>query len=74
MPPVKGIQDQIEVRINNLLLNSADVQEGWLVFPNVPAEYFALGNNLIGVRVQPHREDIHEELLIEKLEVHVRYR
>lgn len=73
-PPAKGIQDQIEVRINNLLLNSAELQQGWLVFANVPAEYFALGNNLIGVRVQPYREEIHEKLLIEKLEVHVRYR
>jgi len=69
----KGIESLIEVRVNNLLLDSPRIEEGWLVFPVDPPQ-LALGENLIGVRNVKPRPESSTSIIIEKLEVHVDYR
>ena len=73
IPPAKGIADQIELRLNNARLGRPVVDEGWLVFTAQPNQ-FAVGNNLVGLRVTERSSDARDEILIEKLEVHVKYR
>ena len=65
-------EDLIEVRVNNLLLGPARVEESWLVFPADPRQ-LAVGDNLVGVRVAQRPPDVREEIMIEKVELHVRY-
>ena len=77
-PPPKlytpiGIEKLVEVRINNLLLDEARMEGGWLVFP-VKARQLAVGENLVGVRIVTPRPDEGEPISIEKLELHVDYR
>ena len=82
IPAAKGIEDQIEVRVNNILLGTPMVEEGWLVFAVQP-KFLAVADNLVGVRVTgggrgipaPIRPaDAQHQILIEKLEVHIEYR
>lgn len=73
IPPAKGIKDRLELRLNNALLNRPCVDEGWLIFTANPNQ-FAVGNNLIGLRVTERVSDASAEISIEKLEVHVNYR
>jgi len=73
-PPVKGIEAQVEVRINNILLDKPIVEEGWLVFRHVGPEILALGENLLGLRVMDRAADVAGELLVEKIELDVTYR
>ena len=73
LPPAKGIEEQVELRVNNILLPCSAVEAGWLVFPAQPNQ-FAVGKNLIGVRVVKRPPDVEDEISIEKLEVHVKYR
>ena len=81
-PAAKGIEDQIEVRVNNILLETPKIEEGWLVFAVQP-KFLAVGDNLVGVRVSgsgkgipaPMRStEVQHQILIEKLEVHLKYR
>ena len=71
-PPQQGIENQVEVRVNNLLLPTPEVRAGWLVFP-VAADMCAGGENLVGVRVMG-RDVSARPLLVEKLELRLRYR
>lgn len=71
-PPATGIEKLIEARINNIPLGPATVEEGWLIFA-VEAGMLAVGENLVGVRVTHRPPDLRKEILIEKLELHVRY-
>ncbi len=73
MPPAKSLADSIEVRLNNIPLAKPSVEGGWLVFASVPPELFAVGNNLVGLHVTNPRPEGQEQILIEKLEVHVKY-
>ena len=72
-PAAKEIEDQIDVRINNILLGTPMVEEGWLVFAVQP-KFLAVGDNLVGVRVTERPADAQHQILIEKLEVHLEYR
>lgn len=72
-PPANGIDEHIEVRINNLLLSRARIEKGWLAFPVEPQQ-LAVGDNLVGVRVTERPTDAEAEISIEKLELHVDYR
>ena len=74
IPVTKGIENEIAARLNNAPLGKPSVDGGWLVFANVPPELFAVGSNLIGLRVTSPRPRGREEILVEKLEVHVQYR
>ena len=73
-PPVRGIEERIEVRLNNAPLGKASVEGGWLVFDNVWPKLFAVGDNLIGLRLTERVPASSDTILIEKLEVHVAYR
>ena len=72
-PAARGIEDQIEVRVNNILLGTPTIEEGWLVFAVQP-KFLAVGDNLIGVRVNQRPAEIQHQILIEKLEIHLEYR
>ena len=71
IPAVKGVEEGIEVRVNNILLDRAVVEGGWLVF-RAASGSFAVGENLIGI-VVGGRPLEGPQLLIEKLEVEVKY-
>ena len=73
-PPIKGIEKRLEVRINNALLATPVVDDGWLVFHDVEPKLFAVGNNLVGVVLEKCAAGSVESILIEKLEVHVKYK
>jgi hypothetical protein len=73
IPAAKGIEDQIELRLNNALLGRPTADQGWLVFKAQPGQ-LAVGNNLIGLRVSERPPDAQGEISVEKLEVHVTYR
>ena len=62
----------IEMRVNNILLTSPVVENGWLVYRQVPPAIFAAGENLIGVCTTTRTRE-QETMQIEKLELHVRY-
>lgn len=72
-PAKKGIENIVEIRINNSLISSSRIYEGWLVFEARP-EQFALGENLIGIRVTERNQKTNKTILIEKLEVDVDYK
>ena len=72
-PAAKEIEDQIEVRVNNIFLGTPTIEEGWLVFAVQP-KFLAVGNNLVGVRVTEHPVNAQHQILIEKLEIHLEYR
>ncbi|MFH1007737.1 MAG: hypothetical protein V1800_09580 [Candidatus Latescibacterota bacterium] len=72
IPPAKGVEEHVEIRLNNGLLGRASVEAGWLVFSVKPPQ-LAVGDNLVGVHVTERSPETHEELLIEKLELHVKY-
>ena len=74
IPPARGIENLIEARLNNALLGKPSPEDGWLVFDRLPPELFAVGPNLVGLRLTVPRPKAAEPILIEKLEVEVRYR
>ncbi len=71
--PLKGIEKRLEVRINNLLLGEPAVENGWLVFRDLNPDSFAVGTNLVGLRVKGRSPEAREPLFVEKLEIHVDY-
>ena len=71
-PPVKGIEDNIELRVNNVPLGPPSVEGGWLIF-HVQSDQIALGDNLISVRLEQRNSHAKQEIRIEKLEVQIRY-
>ena len=73
-PAAKGIENLIEARLNNAHLGQPRPEDGWLVFAKLPPELFAVGPNLVGLRLTTSRPDRDDPILIEKLEVEVRYR
>jgi len=74
IPPYKKIKDLIQVRLNNLHLGRPIVQKGWLLFSQVSPEFFAVGKNLIGISLAGSSPEQKDQIIIEKLEVHVRYK
>jgi len=74
IPPAKGIEKLIELRLNNISLGQSAADGGWLVFDDVNPRLFAVGENLVGLRVSDRPEDAQDEILVEKLEVQVVYR
>ena len=72
IPPRKGIEDRIELRLNNILLGPASTVQGWLIFEADPNQ-FAVGKNLIGLRVTERPPDSTMEIQVEMLEVRVDY-
>ena len=74
IPPARGIENLIEARLNNAHLDKPSPEDGWLIFDRLPPELFAVGPNLVGLRLTHPRPKATEPILIEKLEVEVRYR
>lgn len=73
IPPAKGIEKQIELRLNNILLGPVTVEDGWVVFP-AKVNQLAMGSNLVGVRINERSLAANESVTIEMLEVQVRYK
>jgi hypothetical protein len=73
-PPAKSVEDRLAVRLNNIPLGRPAVEAGWFVFHDVDPRLFAVGRNLLGVLVKKPGFSSDQRLLIEKLEVHVRYK
>ena len=71
-PPAKDIGNRIELRLNNALLDRPTLDQGWLMFAAQPSQ-FAVGSNLVGLRVPERPPEAREEISVEKLEVRVRY-
>ena len=72
-PPALGIEEHVDVRLNNALLDISSVDDGWLVFEAFPVQ-LAVGENLLGVRLIYGDLEARGEVLVEKLEIHVNRR
>ena len=73
-PPEKGIEELFEARINNIPLGKPVVKRGWLIFEDLSSRLFAVGDNLMELRINTPRRNESKQILIEKVEVSVRYR
>ena len=69
--PQKGIERSIELRLNNALLRTAAIEDGWLVFSTRPKQ-FAVGQNLLSLRVVGRDQEA-KPLTVELVEIHVDY-
>ena len=78
-----AIGSQIEVRLNNILLDTprtetvaipkGDAFKQWLIFTVAP-RYLAVGANLVGARLSQQLPALFGRIQIEKLELHICYR
>jgi hypothetical protein len=68
----RGTLEHLEIRLNGALLAPSSVEEGWLVFSASPQQ-FAVGENLVGLRVLERPPIVRDAISVEKLEVHVKY-
>ena len=71
VPPALGIEQRVELHLNNALLQPVSAQGAWLVFEVTPAQ-LAPGENLVGVRLSDRDEEATGRVWVEKLEVHVK--
>ena len=66
MPLKKGVEKNIEARINGVILSQGSIDKGWLVFKIEP-EQLEYGRNLISVRVKNRVADASDKkIIIEK--------
>ena len=72
MPPQKGIEDKLRVRLNGAILDRPAVREGWLCYPLRPA-LLARGSNTVAFRLAGRDTQSAHEMSVEKLEISVRY-
>jgi hypothetical protein len=72
IPMARGTLEHLEIRLNGALLAPSSVEEGWLVFSASPQQ-FAVGENLVGLRVLERPPIVRDAISVEKLEVHVKY-
>ena len=70
-PPAPQIAQQLGVRINNCLLQSWHLVDGWLVYDVNPAAV-AIGDNLIGLRIEGRGAGF-APVSVEKIELLIRY-
>ncbi|MYB50375.1 MAG: family 10 glycosylhydrolase [Dehalococcoidia bacterium] len=70
VPPAIGIERRVELRLNNALLETSSVDDGWLVFKARPAQ-LATADNLVGLKLSETRHGAQGRVTIEKLEIHV---
>lgn len=71
-PAAKGIERQIDCRINNIPLAGGVVENGWLTY-KVDPRLLAVGENLIGLRLSNPPSGRHVEMLVERVELGVKY-
>ena len=72
-PPALGIQQLLQVKLNNLPLGHARLDRDWLAY-QVKPEQLAQEENLLGLRLSGHAPRIRERVLAEKIELRVKYR
>jgi len=86
-PPAKALLEQLEVRINNLLLSNPRICGGWLfettqgmremengwICYEVDPRYLAQGDNLLGIKIDARDLSL-PEANIERVELHVDYK
>ena len=66
-------KDVIEVKLNGVLLPAPTVRkDGWRIFAPTPRT-FAVGRNLVSVRLPPNEPTPDKPVVIEKVEAHVSY-
>jgi len=70
-PPQKSIEEGIKVHINNIPVDTPSVESGWLVCKISPLT-LATGENLVGIS-HNNIANYTSKLVIEKLELHVKY-
>ncbi len=73
LPPKKGIEREIEVRLNGALLTQPEVRNGWLTYRPRGKQWVA-GTNLLGIRRSHPGTDSQPKMRVEKVELTVRYR
>lgn len=71
-PPALSIIDQLQVRINGVILDRPIVREGWLVYLPKPV-CLAYGKNVIAFKLSKRSSNVQERVTIEKLEINVLY-
>ncbi len=71
-PPALGTEQLLQVRLNNLPLGLASLNEGWLEY-RVKPEQLARGENLLGLRLSGRAPRICERVLVEKVELRATY-
>src|SRR5262249_60206404 len=72
VPPRKGIETEIEPRLNNALLARPVVKEGWLLF-RAQAKQLAVGAKLVGLGLGQPRPLSRNQLLLQIYELDVKY-
>ena len=66
--------DVIQVKLNGVLLPAPTIEDsGWRIFQTKPRQ-FAVGRNLVSIRMLQRSSESPSRVGIEKLEVHVGYR
>ena len=73
-PACTSIASELEARLNNVQLPSPRLDDGWIVFDPINPRLLAVGNNLVGLRYSGPPRAPQDQILIEKLELHVNYR
>ena len=73
LPPQKGIDREVEVRLNGALLDRPAISRGWLTFRPRGKQVVA-GTNLLGIRRTRPVADAQPRMRVEKVELTVRYR
>lgn len=63
----------IEARLNGALLAAPKIEGEWSEFPTQP-QNFSVGENLVTIRFTQPRPNAEDDVLVEKIEVHVLYR
>ena len=69
IPAAQGVEQTVQIRLNNALLEQPTVDDGWLVWP-VAGMILAAGANLVGISA-PGRALDAPQLVVEKLEIAV---
>ena len=69
IPAAQGVEQTVQIRLNNALLERPTVDDGWLVLP-VAGLLLATGANLVGISAQGRAPDA-PQLVVEKLEIAV---
>jgi len=64
---------KIETRLNGALLAPPKMEGEWSEFPTQPRN-FSVGENLVSIRFTQPRPNAEDDILVEKIEVHVSYR
>lgn len=73
-PSRDDLQDAFEVTLNGVNLGRARIDEKkWLAFDVKPV-HLAMGRNLVGVRIAKPDPAAKEEITVQKVELHVKYR